>query len=338
MNKHFKKFISFILCVVMLFTTASVAFAAEDGRKVVDSGFCGAQGENLTWTLYGDGELVISGEGEMDWYYPWSTDKKSPWDDHYNDIYIITVEEGVTGIGHYAFVSDYLTEYCKINLPKSLQFVEGSFFHSIEMTRVPGQHLAYCYAGSKEDWLNVKQKICNIKLKDSAGGVEYSIEYTGEKMLTFPDSKYSKLYFNGVEPEAFCELVKDKELGFDYVANYYSPDARPEKILWYRVHNGKDKKIAQMNVGEYDKREFYSNTIMSGQYYLRADVVDGDGNVIVSSEEILIADVPSLSTRITTYFRILFSELYFMFFLFVKVPAMAFPQLIKEFFTGELFK
>ena len=79
-------------------------------------------------------------------------------------------------------------------------------------------------------------------------------------------------------------------------------------------------------------------TTKSGQHYLRADVVDGDGNVIISSEEILIADVPSLSTRIKTYFTILFNELYFAFFLFVKVPAMAIPELIKEFFAGELFK
>ena len=71
MKKTMRKIMSLILCAVLLFTTASVAFAAEDGRKVIDNGYCGAEGENLTWTLYDDGELVISGEGEMDWYYPW---------------------------------------------------------------------------------------------------------------------------------------------------------------------------------------------------------------------------------------------------------------------------
>ncbi|MBQ3499268.1 MAG: hypothetical protein IJA87_09095 [Clostridia bacterium] len=337
MNKSLKKILSVILCAVMIFTTASVAFAADETRTVVDSGYCGAQGENLTWTLYDDGELVVSGEGEMDWYYAWSDNKKAPWNDYFEDIYIITVEEGVTSIGYYAFVSDYLTEYCKINLPKSLQFIEGSLYN-IEMTRVPGQHLAYCYAGSKEDWKNVKQKDCNIRLKDTGSGMECRIEYAGERSPAFPESKYSKLYYNGEEPEAFCELVEDKELGFDYVAHYYSPDVRAEKILWYRVLNGKDKKVAQMKVGEYDVKEFLVTTTKSGQHFLRADVVDGDGNVIISSEEILIADVPSLSTRIKTYFTILFNELYFAFFLFVKVPVMAIPELIKEFFAGELFK
>ena len=337
MKKTMRKILSVILCAVLLFTTASVAFAAEDGRKVIDNGYCGAEGENLTWTLYDDGELVISGEGEMDWYYPWYENKKAPWDGYFDDIYIITVEEGVTSIGYYAFVSDYLTEYCKINLPKSLQFIEGSLYN-IEMTRVPGQHLAYCYAGSKEDWKNVKQKECSIKNNGSSSNPEYILEYEGERWVTIPESKYSKLYYNGEEPEAFCELVEDKELGFDYVAHYYSPDVRAEKILWYRVLNGKDKKVAQMKVGEYDVKEFLVTTTKSGQHYLRADVVDGDGNVIISSEEILIADVPSLSTRIKTYFTILFNDLYFAFFLFVKVPVMAIPELIKEFFAGELFK
>ena len=91
---------------------------------------------------------------------------------------------------------------------------------------------------------------------------------------------YSKLYFNGEEPETFCELVEDKALGVDFVAHYYSPDVRAEKILWYRVHNGKDKKLAQMNVGEYDVKEFLVTTTRSGQHFLRADVVDGDGNVL----------------------------------------------------------
>ncbi|MBQ6931204.1 MAG: hypothetical protein IJN38_03665 [Clostridia bacterium] len=333
MKNGFKKLLSVILCAVLLFTTASVAFAAEETRTVVDSGYCGAQGENLTWTLYSDGELVISGEGEMDWYYVWSDNKKAPWNDYFEDIYIVTIEEGVTGIGHYAFVSEYLTEYCKINLPKSLQFVEGSFFNSIEMTRVPGQHLAYCYAGSEEDWSKVKQKICNVKIKQSVSGTVCGIEYTGEQMLTIPELKYAKVYYNGEEPEAFCELVEDKELGYDFIVHYYSPEIRAEKILWYQVHNGKDKKVAQMNVGEYDVKEFLVTTTKSGQHYLRADVVDGDGNVIIASEEVLIAEVPEFGERIKLIFsdiKLLYAEVVYVLWLFVGLPifgAVALPVL-----------
>ena len=66
-----KKLLSIILAVVMTLGVcpAMNVSAEETERAVVDSGFCGAQGDNLTWTLYDDGELVISGEGETPFYY-----------------------------------------------------------------------------------------------------------------------------------------------------------------------------------------------------------------------------------------------------------------------------
>ena len=125
MNQKFKNFLSVILCTVLLFTTASVAFAAEEGRVVVDSGYCGAQGENLTWTLYDDGELVISGEGEMDWYfvdYEWGKlEILPPWYEYLSVIDVITVEEGVISIGNDAFSGEY-AGYYRINLPKKYIF------------------------------------------------------------------------------------------------------------------------------------------------------------------------------------------------------------------------
>ena len=63
--------------------------------SVVDSGTCGAEGDNLTWTLYDDGELVISGEGEMGY--------GSPWEDYKDDILSLTIESGVMSIGNSAF-------------------------------------------------------------------------------------------------------------------------------------------------------------------------------------------------------------------------------------------
>ena len=121
MKKTMRKIMSLILCAVLLFTTASVAFAAEDGRKVIDNGYCGAEGENLTWTLYDDGELVISGEGEMDWYFVEhesegkETVRSAPWSKYYETIKVITVEDGVTSIGNDAFVSKSIN-YNKINI------------------------------------------------------------------------------------------------------------------------------------------------------------------------------------------------------------------------------
>ncbi len=313
MKKTMRKILSVILCAVLLFTTASVAFAAEDGRKVIDSGFCGAQGENLTWTLYDDGELVISGEGEMDWYYP-QLEKYSPWHEHYGKIDVITVEEGVTSIGLKAFVTDDYSRYYKVSFPKSLQYIEGDMFCDISLTRVPGQHLAYCYAGTNNDFLKIKRREYTVKAEGSEP-VRELIYDNGP--LTWSDYQhYMKVYFDGNEPEAFCDLVPDKEHGVDLVAHYYSSDVKAEKLIWYRIHNGRDKKVAEMNVGEYEIKEFYSNTFLSGEYYLRADVVDGDGNVIVSSEEVLIANVPSFGSTV----KLLFAEVVYVLWLFVGLP------------------
>ena len=62
----------------------------------VDSGTCG---ENLTWTLYADGELIIEGTGKMGSY----TSSTMPWYCYRAMIKSVTVKEGVTSVGQSAF-------------------------------------------------------------------------------------------------------------------------------------------------------------------------------------------------------------------------------------------
>ena len=70
----------------------------------VFSGTCGANGDNLTWTLDTEtGALVISGEGAMA-NYEWET---SPWDSYYGNIASVEITDGVTTIGSYAFRDCY---------------------------------------------------------------------------------------------------------------------------------------------------------------------------------------------------------------------------------------
>ncbi len=73
--------------------TVFTANAAE----IIESGECGAEGDNITWTLDSDGTLTISGEGEMmDWHY------NSPWKER-DDIINVIIEDGVTNIENAAF-------------------------------------------------------------------------------------------------------------------------------------------------------------------------------------------------------------------------------------------
>ena len=74
---------------------------------VVASGNCGAEGDNVKWTVVQWEEpgnyvpvkqLTISGSGQMENYQPY-TDR--PWQKYY--LNRLLVEEGVTSIGDYAF-------------------------------------------------------------------------------------------------------------------------------------------------------------------------------------------------------------------------------------------
>ena len=70
---------------------------AADVPAVIASGTCG---DALTWTLTNDGALTISGTGAMD-SYAWN--RYTPWYAYRSQINSVTIDEGVTSIGAYAF-------------------------------------------------------------------------------------------------------------------------------------------------------------------------------------------------------------------------------------------
>ena len=65
--------LTLLACVVLCLCLAPAGYA--DG-SVIDSGTCGADGDNLTWTLYETGELAIEGTGLMADY----DSSTAPWD------------------------------------------------------------------------------------------------------------------------------------------------------------------------------------------------------------------------------------------------------------------
>ena len=91
-------------------------------RTVTASGECGAQGGNLTWTLYSDGELVISGTGAMA-DYSWGS---APWHDYTNQISTAELENGVTSAGKYAFCS--CSSLTSVTIPSTVTAIgDGAF-------------------------------------------------------------------------------------------------------------------------------------------------------------------------------------------------------------------
>ena len=91
-----KRIVSFILAALLICTLLPTSVFAAD---IVASGTCGAQGDNLAWSLDSDGTLTISGTGEMHDYYQ----QKKPWSDYNEQIKTVIVKSGVKSIGNYAF-------------------------------------------------------------------------------------------------------------------------------------------------------------------------------------------------------------------------------------------
>lgn len=94
-----KRIISLLLALVLAATLLPVQ---AWGATVVDSGYCGGEGDgkNLTWSLDSDGLLTISGEGKMEDFRKATT--ISWWEQH-SDIRQVSIAEGVTSIGDYSF-------------------------------------------------------------------------------------------------------------------------------------------------------------------------------------------------------------------------------------------
>ncbi|MBQ0009863.1 MAG: leucine-rich repeat domain-containing protein, partial [Ruminococcus sp.] len=98
-----KKIISAILIfttVVALVLAGTLTVSADN----VASGSCGAQGDNLTWTLDSTGTLPVSGTGAMVEYEEYSA---CPWYSYRKSIRNVVIGEGVTSIGNYAFWNCY---------------------------------------------------------------------------------------------------------------------------------------------------------------------------------------------------------------------------------------
>lgn len=98
--------------------------------NVVDSGTCGAQGSNLTWTLEGDGTLTISGRGTMEDY-----DETDPsWVDYQDYISAVVIQDGVTSIGNEAFFN-YM-DLTSVTISNSVKSIGESAFWQCGLTSV----------------------------------------------------------------------------------------------------------------------------------------------------------------------------------------------------------
>ena len=88
------------------------AFALLCMSSVVAQGASGTCGDNLTWVLTEEGELIIEGTGEI---------TSNPWRDFKGTITKVTLSAGVTGTKSYAF--EGCSSLTTVNIPENSQLI-----------------------------------------------------------------------------------------------------------------------------------------------------------------------------------------------------------------------
>jgi len=116
------------------FTSVTVSGSFEQvaaDKELVNSGTCG---EDIKWYLYEDGELFITGHGNMADYI---SSAQTPWSNYLSLIPKVTIDSGVTDIGNYAFKD--LTVLTDVTIPASVTVIGDSAFEgctSLEEIRI----------------------------------------------------------------------------------------------------------------------------------------------------------------------------------------------------------
>ncbi|MCR5485330.1 MAG: leucine-rich repeat domain-containing protein, partial [Clostridiales bacterium] len=138
MKKQLSKMTSVFL--VLLFALGSFspvlpefgALLGFDAFAESASGTCGDEGDNLTWTLdTSSGVLTIDGNGKMASY---TSSNRPGWYDYKDQITSVTVSEGVTSIGNYAFRD--CSAMTDASLPSSLKTIGQNAFGASGLTSI----------------------------------------------------------------------------------------------------------------------------------------------------------------------------------------------------------
>ncbi|MBR4720212.1 MAG: leucine-rich repeat protein [Clostridia bacterium] len=177
-----QRFFSILLIIIILLSLITLPVSAD---TVVDSGKL--RGTYLTWTLYDNGELVISGAGEMKTMY----DSHFPWYSNNSSIKKVTINYGVTSIGKYAF--HCCSNLMSITIPDSVTSIG-------------------CFAFAGCDSLE------SITIPDSVTSIEErAFSYCSSlTSITIPDSVTS------IGDSVFSSCTSLTSITVDYLNNCYS--------------------------------------------------------------------------------------------------------------------
>ena len=215
-----KRLLSMILALSMMLTilpvNAITAFAANDGM----SGNCGKNGNNVTYALtLNNGDttnptytLTIKGNGEMADFKESDNVERAPWIAQKEKITAVTIENGVTYVGAYAF--DHCKKLTQITIHAQLNSIgKGAFsdcegLTSIEIPKTVTSIGASAFSGCKG--------LSNIEIPEtvvSIGGAAFN-GCTGLTSIKIPATVTSIGEYTFNE----CSNLKNVEIPQDVVS------------------------------------------------------------------------------------------------------------------------
>ena len=120
--------------ILGIFAFLSMANSVNAQVTVIDSGYCGASGNNLSWKLTSDSVLTISGSGAMENYN--SSNNLAPWKSIYSTrIKTVIIGNSVTTIGDCAFYD--CTSLASLTIGDSVITIgEAAFYGHSRLTSV----------------------------------------------------------------------------------------------------------------------------------------------------------------------------------------------------------
>ena len=184
--------LSLVVTVAVLTVFGGIAVSAD--VTIVSQGNCGANGDNITYTLYSDGVMEITGTGAMYDYNDWGGDV--PWNEVRNSVMSVNISDGITHIGNSSFY--YCQNLVTASIPDSVTSIGDNAFYNCQDLTTADLSDNVTVIGHHAFFWCIKLEVDDLPSNITTIGA--SAFYYCEKItsLTIPDSVTS------IGSSAFC--------------------------------------------------------------------------------------------------------------------------------------
>ena len=255
MEQKKKRYHMLSLLVILTMAMAIMIGMTVTASAETVSGNCGVDGDNVKWTYDTEsGALTISGQGEMANFNTW--DNYAPWYNYAGNIKSVTISDGVTSIGEYAFKGNYtsLTQ-ANLTLPDTLTKIarDNQVILNLAEDCTSSEDYSMTLEGYRPGTGDYSGQLLKATVLDNTDNTDVTDElllsWGGGASIVYQDSDTST-----DDPDVEDDGLKVNEETWDgHSVNKYqygttSNSAQSIDCTAYRIDdNGKFKKVAYKN-------------------------------------------------------------------------------------------